>query len=144
MRGIALALCLAGCSAATQSTIIEKGVASPKERHRAFEAVLVLLDRNPDYVDEFFALARKHHATLERFTVNQARALADPKLARLTAMYLRDQPDSLRQVVEQLLEHSEHRPAAQKAFADALETALHDPQMRTTLKESLKEALKGD
>jgi len=135
---------LAGCSAATQSVVIEKGMRSDTERHRAFEAVLQMLDRNPDYVDEFFALARKHPAALERFTVDETRALADPKLARLMAMYLRDQPASVREIVTQLIEHIDQRPEAQKALADAIEAAFKDPHQRQALKETLKQALKGD
>lgn len=137
-------LLLAGCSAHTQSALIETGMKSATERHRAFEAVLEMLDHNPDWVDEFFELARKHRATLERFTVDETRALRDPKLARLMAMYLRDQPESVREIVLQLIEHIDQRPGAQKALADAIEAAFKDPHQRQVLKQTLKQALKGD
>ncbi|HXU68571.1 MAG TPA: hypothetical protein VN947_04540 [Polyangia bacterium] len=138
------ALAASACATSTKATLIEKGVADDKRRQEIFEATLEVLDRNPQYVDEFFEMTRKHHATLERFTVDETRALKDPKLARLNAMYLRDQPEALQEVMEQILAHSEHRPDAQKALADAMKAAFKDPAQRKTLKESLKAALKDD
>lgn len=137
-----LILFAAGCSTTTKATLIEKGLRSDKERHEIFEATLQMLDRNPAYVDEFFELTLKHHATLERFTVNSARSLADPTLARLNAMYLRDQPRALKEVMEQILEHSENRPDAQQALSEAMKDAFKDPDKRATLKETMKDALK--
>jgi hypothetical protein len=137
-----VALAASGCATSTKSALIEKGVADDSRRHELFEATLEMLDRNPRYVDEFFELTRQHHATLERFTVDETRALKDPKLARLNAMYLRDQPAALQEVMEQILIHSEDRPDAQKALADAIKSAFKDPTQRKTLKESIKAALK--
>jgi len=139
---IALALVSTACATSTKSSLIEKTVHDDQRRHEIFEATLEMLDRNPAYVDEFFEMTRKHHATLERFTVNETRALKDPKLARLNALYLRDQPEALQEVMEQILEHSDNRPGAQKALADAMKAAFKDPAQRKTLKESMKAALK--
>jgi recombinational DNA repair protein (RecF pathway) len=137
-----LAFTACGCATSTKAALIEKGVADDRRRQEIFEATLEVLDRNPQYVDEFFAMTRKHHATLERFTVDETRALKDPKLARLNATYLRDQPEALQEVMEQILAHAEDRPGAQKALADAMKSAFKDPTQRKTLKESMKAALK--
>ena len=136
------AVATAACATSTKATLIDKAVANEQRRHEIFEATLEVLDRNPEYVDDFFAMARQHHATLERFTVDETRALKDPKLARLNAMYLRDQPEALQEVMQQILEHSDDRPGAQKALADAMKAAFKDPTQRKTLKESMKAALK--
>ena len=139
---LVVAVAASACATSTKSTLIEKGVADDQRRHEIFEATLEMLDRNPAYVDEFFEMTRNHHATLERFTVNETKALKDPKLARLNAMYLRDQPEALQEVMEQILAHSDNRPGAQKALADAMKSAFKDPTQRKTLKESMKAALK--
>jgi len=141
---IVLALAACGCATSTKATLIEKGVADDQRRHEIFEATLEVLDHNAAYVDEFFEMTRKHHANLERFTVVETRALKDPKLARLNAMYLRDQPEALQEVMEQILAHSDNRPEAQKALADAIKAAFKDPNQRKTLKESMKAALKDE
>jgi hypothetical protein len=145
MRSLAILMALCGaCSTATKANLIESSISDYRRRQELFEATLEVLDRNPEYVDEFFQLTLRHHATLERFVVNETRALKDPKLARLVSMYLRDEPRAFEEIMEQSFEHSANRPAAQRALAAALRKALHDPEKRKTLEKTLKEALEGE
>ncbi|HEY2735906.1 MAG TPA: hypothetical protein VGI70_18040, partial [Polyangiales bacterium] len=76
----------------------------------------------PEYVDEFFALARHHPKTLGRFAENQSSALDDEKLAKMTARHLVAHPASLRMVMEQSMDAASGNPAAKKAISEAIDS----------------------
>jgi hypothetical protein len=165
---LALAL-LAGCKTSSKAELLSAAFDSPKRRHDLFEANLRVLDQNPGYVDEFFALARHHPKTLGRFAENQSRALDDEKLAAMTARHLVAHPASLRTVMEQSMDAASGNPAAKKAIAEAIDSraetaatimvddpaslaavtralaakAVHDKDAREQIKHGLGEALKG-
>ena len=44
-----------------------------------------MLDEHPEFVDEFYAEARKHPPLFDRFIMNAARDLKDKQFAEITA-----------------------------------------------------------
>jgi hypothetical protein len=136
MRLLLAVLLLAGCATSTKAKLITAAFDDPGRRRELFEANLRVLDRNPEWVDEFYAEARSHRPTLERFLENAARTLSDEKLAGMTARHLVAHPAGLRTVLERSMDAASGNPAAKKAIAEAVhsraETAaniiVEDPQ----------------
>ncbi len=123
VAGVALALNLvglSGCGAGTQKTIVEVIAKNDGERHAAFEATARALDDHPAYVDEFYVVARRHPATMNRFLANTARDLHDPALAEPTAQRLVDNPASLRETLVATLDAARLRPPAREAISAAV------------------------
>jgi hypothetical protein len=118
---LAFPLLALGCATSTKAKILEKSFADAERRHELFEANLEVLDRNPAYVDEFFAQARKHPATLDRFIENQSRALeTDDPLAAMTAEHLRAHPKALQRTMINTLDAVERDGAGRRAVANAM------------------------
>jgi len=163
-------LLLAGCATSTKAKLLKTAFDDDKRRDELFEATLRVLDRKPEWVDEFFEKARSHRPTLERFLESAARTLSDEKLAGMTARHLVAHPAGLRTVLEHSMDAASGNPAAKKAIADAVhsraETAVnimvedpqtlgamtralaskaaHDKDARKHIREGLHEALKSD
>jgi transcription termination factor NusB len=116
---IALTLSSA-CSAGTQKPAIETVMKNDEQRAEALEATLRVMDENPEYVDELFALALRHPATLERFLENHARNLTQDELARMTAEHLAAHPPGLKHVMIKNLDEISDDPAAMQAVAEAM------------------------
>jgi hypothetical protein len=72
---VAVALALGACTIAQKRAVEEKITDDPGRRRETFEATLRLLDEKPEYVDEFFQLARGHPKTLGRFLRDTSRSL---------------------------------------------------------------------
>ena len=123
-KTVLLALLLgAGCATSTEAKLLEKGYSKDERRHKLFEANLEVLDRNPTYVDEFFAMARQHPRTLQRFIENQSRTLEhDPELATMTAEHLRAHPRALEMTMIHTLDAAERDGAARRAIANAMKS----------------------
>lgn len=116
----ALALLLA-CTIGQKRAAIEKTTeGKPGTRHDLFEATLRVLDDHPEFVDEFFQLARKHPLTLDRFLDDTAAALDEPGLAKKTAAALAAHPAALKQILERTLDAAKDHPKAQDAIAAAM------------------------
>jgi hypothetical protein len=116
----AVSLALA-CTVGQKRAAVEKTVeGKPQTREQLFEATLRVLDEHPRYVDEFFALARKHPATLDRFLDDTAEALRDPALAGKTAAALAAHPPGLTQVLVSTLDAAKGKPKAERAIAEAM------------------------
>jgi hypothetical protein len=164
-------LAAVGCATSSKAKLLEKAYQNPERRRELFEANLEVLDRNPEYVDQFFALARQHPPTLERFVENQSAQLDhDPALAAMTAKHLRRHPKGLEVTMAQTLDAAERDGAARRAIANAVRSrapiatdiiveepdalaalgkamakkAKDDPQAREHLKTALSDAVSGD
>jgi hypothetical protein len=110
---------LVGCGAAAQKDIISAVVSGDSERANAFEATARTLDEHPEYVDEFYRVARRHPVTLRRFLTDTARDLHEPELANLNAELLAENPASLSAVLVATLDAAKGRPPARAAIDSA-------------------------
>lgn len=108
-------------SASVNKVLVERTLDPSAVRRSAMEATLRVMDENPGYVDQFFAIARQHPRTLDRFFYNAAQNLHDPDLAALTAENLVCNPAALREVMVQTLDAARDVPAARTAIAEAIE-----------------------
>lgn len=120
---VALASSL-GCSITQKKSVLETAFSETDRRHEYFEATLRVLDQNPDYVDEFFAQAKAHPRTLDRFVAATARDLHDTRLAKMTAQHLVANPASLKQVLVQTLMAAKPNAKARRAIAAAIEAKI--------------------
>src|SRR5258706_14662262 len=94
-----LAVLLCACGPRATQVVVGKAMGPDKSRHDTMEGTLRVLDENPGYVDEFFQLARRHPATLDRFIADTARDLHEPELSQRTAKHLVRNPDGLRRIL---------------------------------------------
>ncbi len=120
MRYLLALFLLGGCATSSKAKLMTAAFEDAGRRRELFEANLRVLDRNPEWVDEFYAQARAHRPTLERFLENAARTLSDEKLAGMTARHLVAHPAGLRAVLEETMDAASGNPAAKKAIADAV------------------------
>jgi hypothetical protein len=118
--GLVCTLLALGCSTTTKESLMRAALERDEARKEWFEATLRILDKRPEYVDEFYVLAREHPATLDRFIDNTSRGLKDEELARMTARHLVKHPASLRQILVQTLRQSEKWEGARAAIAKAI------------------------
>lgn len=121
-----LAVSSMACSAGAQKPALETAMKNDAQRAEALEATLRVMDENPAYVDELFAAAVRHPATLERFLENHARSLTNDELARMTAKHLAAHPPGLKHVMIKNLDELSDDPKAMTAVAEAM---LERPQV---------------
>ncbi|MBI2390530.1 MAG: hypothetical protein HYV09_13150 [Deltaproteobacteria bacterium] len=115
-------LIAAACGTAQKKHLIEAGAeASDTQRRSAFEATARMLDEHPEYVDEFYAIARNHPRTFDRFLEGATKDLHDEELAKKQAAMLAEHPASLEQVMVQTLRAAADKKEARLAIARALE-----------------------
>ena len=108
------------CSVCAKQTILSEALDDRDDRKEYFEAILRELDGKPEYVDEFFAAARDHEPTLDRFIMNAAQHLDEEKLAELTAAHLVANPQSLRRILVASMRAAEPEPRARAAISGAI------------------------
>jgi hypothetical protein len=120
MRSVLALLLLGSCATSGKAKLITVAFEDQGRRRDLFEATLRVLDRNPEWVDEFYALARSHRPTLEGFIENTARDLSNEKLATITARHLAAHPAGLRTILERSMDAASDHPAAKKAIAEAV------------------------
>jgi hypothetical protein len=111
-----------------------------------------VLDEHPEYVDEFFAAARRHPRTLDRFMKNAASELERHEFARLVAKRLTESPRGLKQVLIATLDEASDEPPALRAVSEAMAerpqlaaivVVQSDASLRRTLQALLHEVLKN-
>jgi len=61
---------------------------SREERLKTFESTARALDGKPEFVDELYAVARRHPPMFNRILANTTRDLAEPELAHETMVLL--------------------------------------------------------
>jgi hypothetical protein len=112
---------LPACSTSQKEGLVDTALDNPETRKESFEAVLRVLDKNPEYTDELFKQARSHPQTLDRFLANATTAMSDAELARLVGDHLVQHPESLHRVLIATLDAAQARPESRKAIARAIE-----------------------
>ena len=118
----ATSLALAACGTGSKAFMLDKAFALDGTRRDTMEATLRILDEHPDYVDEFFVLARGHKPTLDQFLGDAARDLHEADLAKLTAEKLVGSPAGLRRVLIETLDAARDRPKARQAITSAIQS----------------------
>src|SRR5258708_35837521 len=133
---IGLSWSIAGCSAATQQKAIDKTLDSmtAEQRRAAFQDMAVVLDKHPDWVDEFYAVARTHAPLMRRFLTDATRDLNDPKLAATTGELLAAEPASLERVLVATVDAA--RPTKEDRLAIDLAVAERAEPMSDILTDS--------
>jgi hypothetical protein len=117
---LAVATALLACSASQKQAAVETAVDDPDRRRETFEATLRMLDRHPEYVDEFFQQALAHPATLDRFVKDTVARLDERELATKVAAELAARPASLHRILVETLDAAAPRPDAQAAIGRAI------------------------
>lgn len=118
----ATALLVAACATAQKKAAIEAAAdVSDTQRRDSFEATARVLDENPEYVDEFYAIVRKHPKTLSRFFADVTPDLDQQPLAETQAKLLAAHPRSLEVVVRETLDAAKDKPKARAALARVME-----------------------
>jgi hypothetical protein len=110
------------CGIGAKRAILAEALDDRDDRAEYFEAILRILDENPEYVDQFFVQARDHEPTLDRFIRNAAHNLDEQALAEMTAKHLANNPEGLRKILIESLEAAKDKPEARKAIASAIGT----------------------
>lgn len=105
----------------TQKAVLEEVVDEPSARRKTFEATLRMLDENPEYVDEFFALLLEHPPAMNRFLAINASGLDDAQYAALMARHLVRHPAPLTETMVQVLIAAKDKPESQRAIALGME-----------------------
>jgi hypothetical protein len=145
-------LALVACGAGAQKPAISTALDNDKLRHESFEATLRVLDEHPVYVDEFFAAARRHPATLDRFLRDTAHELERDQFARFTGDRLVLDPPGLKQVLIATLDAASGKAAALRAASEAMAArpqlaaivvVQSDASIRGNLRALLQEVLKN-
>lgn len=119
---VALAAATSGCSTTTKKSAAKSVLESrsPETRRDDFEATTRALDEKPELIDEFYAVARQHPITMERFLANAARDLKNPDLATLNAALLVKEPESLEEVLVTTVDAAVKEPKARLAIDRAV------------------------
>jgi hypothetical protein len=117
---VVVAVAVSGCGVSAQKNAVEMAISSDKERAEAFEATARVLDEHPEYVDQFYEVALRHPALLNRFLADTTRDLRDPWLARATARLLTLHPESLQTTLRETLDASRDKPPARAAVGRAV------------------------
>jgi hypothetical protein len=122
IAGVAFAVSILCCGAQAKQQGIDKilGAMSTDQRRSTFEDISKVLDQHPDWIDDFYVIARKHPPLLRRFLANAARDLKDPELAGMTAELLSNEPASTEQMLKSTVDASVSKPEARKAIDRAV------------------------
>ncbi|HEX8433998.1 hypothetical protein [Archangium sp.] len=100
---------------------MDKALKNEVERRELFEATLLVLDKNPEYVNELFKLLLGHPPALNQFLAINASGLDDSQYAALMARHLTRHPEPLTEVIIQVVEASTHDDRGRRAFLAAVQ-----------------------
>lgn len=119
---LVLAATIVCCASQVKQEGIEKvlGAMSTDQRRSSFEDTSKVLDQHPDWIDDFYVVARKHPALMRRFLTNAARDLKEPELAALTAELLVNEPASTEQMLKATVDAAVSKQDARKAINRAV------------------------
>jgi hypothetical protein len=125
LAGCAMSMaCLASaaCGASAKQQVIDKTLEtmSAEQRRSTFQDMSAVLDRHPDWVDEFYSVARTHPALMKQFLTDAAKDLKNPELARTTGELLAHEPASLEQVLVSTVDASRSNGEARAAIDRAV------------------------
>jgi hypothetical protein len=118
----AVVLVLVACTATVKEQSIDKvlGAMSSDQRRNNFQEVAAVLDDHPDWVDQFYEVARRHPPLMKRFLSRATHDLAQPALAKTTAELLVSEPASLEQVLVQTVDAARAKKPARGAINRAV------------------------
>ena len=110
------------CTATAKQQGIDKvlGAMSAEQRRDNFQEVATVLDQHPDWVDQFYEVARKHPPLMKRFLTRAAHDLREPELAKMTGELLSDEPASLEQVLVRTVDAAKTKKEARLAIDRAV------------------------
>jgi hypothetical protein len=119
---ILISLALAACtpSVAVQQSAIKTVASNDDERHKLFEATLLMLDDHPEYVDELFTRMKEHPSARDKFLALATAGARDPAFAKLMTRRLVEHPEAVTVISTSLIDDVYTRPAAEKAFLAAM------------------------
>jgi hypothetical protein len=119
---LVLSVAVACCGSHAKQEGIEKilGAMSADQRRSSFDDTSKVLDQHPDWIDDFYGVARKHPALMRRFLANATRDLKEPELAGTTAELLSNEPASTEQMLKSTVDASIGKPEARKAIDRAV------------------------
>jgi len=151
---IVIPLALAACtpSVGVQKSAIKTVASNDDERHKLFEATLLMLDEHPEYVDELFARLKEHPKSLDKFLALATSGAKDTAFAGLMAKHLVDYPEAVTVISIALIDDVYTRPAAEKAFLAAMRARkgeishmlVRDPKTLGEVTAALAEAAPGE
>jgi hypothetical protein len=121
-NGSLLVLTLLACTATVKQQSIDKvlGAMSSEQRRDNFQEMATVLDEHPDWVDQFYEVARRHPPLMKRFLTRAAHDLKDPGLAKTTGELLSDEPASLEQVLVSTVDAAKTKKEARLAIDRAV------------------------
>jgi hypothetical protein len=96
------------------------GAMSSDQRRDNFQEVAAVLDDHPDWVDQFYEVARRHPPLMKRFLSRATHDLAEPALAKTTAELLASEPASLEQILVQTVDAAKTKKPARGAIDRAV------------------------
>jgi hypothetical protein len=105
-----------GCGATQEKPAITAALKNDDIRAQTFEATARALDEHPEWVDEFYKVARHHPAMMHRFLENSARDLYEKDFARDVGRVLAENPKSLERVFDETVDAANEKPASRKAL----------------------------
>src|SRR5438132_443981 len=118
---VALAF-VAACTASAKQQGMEKllGAMSPDQRRDNFQEAAAVLDQHPDWVDQFYEVARSHPPLMKRFLARATHDLREPELSKTTGELLAEEPASLEQVLIRTVDAAKSRKEARRAIDRAV------------------------
>lgn len=113
---------LVACATTQKKQLVETGAEamSPAQRRDLFEATARVLDENPEYVDEFYAVARQHPKMLSRFFARATPDLKSKPIAETMAKLLANDQGSLAMVLAQSIDAVAAKPAARATMSKVM------------------------
>jgi hypothetical protein len=110
------------CTATAKQQGIDKvlGAMSAETRRDNFQEVATVLDQHPDWVDQFYEVARQHPVLMKRFLTHAAHDLREPALAKMTGELLVAEPASVEQVLVQTVDAAKTKKEARLAIDRAV------------------------
>jgi hypothetical protein len=122
LRALAVLAAIVACTATAKQQGIDKvlGAMSTDQRRESFQETAVVLDEHPDWIDQFYEVARRHPALMKRFLTRATHDLKEPELAKMTAELLSDEPESLEQVLVKTVDASKSKKQARLAIDRAV------------------------
>src|SRR5687768_6652565 len=90
LYGVMICTALSQAACAPSSGVVRGSLEamSRDERLQTFDSTARALDEKPEFVDEFYRIARRHPAMFRRFLANTTRDLVEPGLAHDTVRLL--------------------------------------------------------
>lgn len=119
---VVVALGIVACGTTQKQQLIETTASAmgPEERASTFEATARVLDENPEYIDEFYRVVRKHPKTMSRFFARATPDLKSEPVAETQAKLIVEKPASLEAVLKATIDAMVEKPKARAVLAKVM------------------------